>query len=358
MGRPDSARAGAAPTTAPPPATDGSSDRTWEPRRRGRARDGQARITYYDQPAIHKPHWKWLIITYFFLGGIAGGSYVIASIAELFGSGEQRPIVRAGRLISLAALLPCPALLILDLGRPERFLNMLRVVKLRSPMSIGTWGLTIFGEFCTLSALAEAARSGLLGEGSALTRLGMLVPSRVTGAIGTIPGFFVGGYTGVLLAATAVPLWTRNHLLMGPLFLTSGLASAAAAISLVLALARGTSRESLASLERLGAITHLAELGLILATRANAGARLARPLERGRLRPLFRFGVIGLGILAPLAIETRSLVQGKAPSRPEAMLSSLCALVGGYLLRYVMVMAGYASADDPRATFELTQPPR
>ena len=81
-----------------------------------------------------------------------------------------------------------------------------------------------------------------------------------------------------------------------------------------------------------------------------------RPLEHGQLRPLFRYGVMGLGILAPLALKSRALVRGEAPSRPESVLSSLCALVGGYLLRYVMVMAGYASADDPHATFELAQP--
>ena len=69
-------------------------------------------------PVIHKPHWRWLIITYFFLGGIAGGSYAIASVAELVGGAGGRRITR-GRFISLAALLPCPLLLVLDLGRPS-----------------------------------------------------------------------------------------------------------------------------------------------------------------------------------------------------------------------------------------------
>ena len=113
------------------------------------------------------PGWEMMIVWYFFLGGIAGGSYAIASVAELVGGPGGRRITRAGRFVSLAALLPCPLLLILDLGRPERFLNMMRVLKLRSPMSIGTWGLTVFGGFCALSALGEAARVGLLGEHTA-----------------------------------------------------------------------------------------------------------------------------------------------------------------------------------------------
>src|SRR5918998_3914770 len=139
----------------------GSFERNWEPRRRARSVADESRSSYYGQPVIHKPHWKWLIIWYFFLGGISSASYVIASIAALFGGREGRQITRVGRYLSLAALLPSPILLILDLGRPERFLYMLRIVKLRSPMSVGTWGLTIFGAFSAISALRQAAQDGL-----------------------------------------------------------------------------------------------------------------------------------------------------------------------------------------------------
>src|SRR5438105_7589021 len=120
-----------------------------------RAAARSPRTSYYGLPAIHGPHWMWLIITYFFLGGIAGGSYVIASIAELVGPREDRIIVRIGRFVSLVALVPCPLLLILDLGRPERFLNMLRVLKLRSPMSLGSWALSGLGFFATIAAALQ-----------------------------------------------------------------------------------------------------------------------------------------------------------------------------------------------------------
>src|SRR5687768_12665967 len=135
--------------------------RNWEPRRGGRSVSDTLRGSYYGVPPVHKAHWKWLVIVYFFLGGISSASYVIASIAELVGGAEARRVTRVGRYLSLAALIPSPILLILDLGRPERFLYMLRIVKLRSPMSVGTWGLTIFGGFCTLSALIQAAQDGL-----------------------------------------------------------------------------------------------------------------------------------------------------------------------------------------------------
>ncbi|HWS83720.1 MAG TPA: NrfD/PsrC family molybdoenzyme membrane anchor subunit [Ktedonobacteraceae bacterium] len=96
----------------------------------------QQEPTYYDYPVLKAPIWRWEIVWYFFLGGLAAGCYVIASIAALFGSQEDRVVARTGYYLSLLALLPCPPLLIKDLGRPERFLNMLRVFKVKSPMSM------------------------------------------------------------------------------------------------------------------------------------------------------------------------------------------------------------------------------
>ncbi len=105
----------------------------------------QQEPTYYDYPVLKAPIWRWEIVWYFFLGGLAGGCYVIASIAALFGSQEDQAVARTGYYLSLLALLPCPPLLIKDLGRPERFLNMLRVFKVKSPMSMGghLWHLNV-----------------------------------------------------------------------------------------------------------------------------------------------------------------------------------------------------------------------
>lgn len=329
-----------------------SYQRRWEPKRGGRSVADETRTSYYNLPVIHKPHWKWLIIFYFFLGGISSASYVIATVAEIWGGRDGRAITRVGRYLSLAALIPSPILLILDLGRPERFHHMLRIVKLRSPMSLGTWGLTIFGMFCTLSALIQAAQDGLLSRITLVNRLLLALPCKTINVIGGAFGFFVGGYTGVLLGVTAVPLWAKNALLLGPLFLSSAMSSACAAITLLLSLARKTQHNTILRLERLDTLTLLAELGLILSARANAGQVIARPIRAGRLGLIFRWGVLGGGILAPLAIQIRSIVSRRSPSRPLTILSSLLTLTGGFLLRYVMVMAGRASADDPQATFE------
>jgi formate-dependent nitrite reductase membrane component NrfD len=331
-------------------------ERRWEARGGGRAGTrsvaDETRTSYYGQPVIHKPEWKWLIIAYFFLGGIASGTYVLASIADLLGPRSDRRIVRAGRYLSLAALIPCPILLILDLGRPERFHHMLRVFKLRSPMSVGTWGLTVFGAFCALAALIQAARDGLLGRTNGAARLLCALPSRAIDLAGAAAALLVGGYTGVLLAATAVPLWTKNSPLMGPLFLASAASSSTAAIALTLALVPGTKHRTLLRLERLDAIFLAAEAALLGVSWLRVGRTIARPLTAGRLGWLNGLGVVGLGIAVPLALQVRALLAGAAPAPGAPAAAAALVLAGGYLFRCVLVMAGHKSADDPHATFE------
>lgn len=307
---------------------------------------------YYGVPPIHKAHWHWLIISYFFAGGIAAGSYVVASLADLLGGEPGRRIARVGRYVSLAALVPSPLLLILDLRRPERFLHMLRVLKFRSPMSLGVWGLVGFSAFSGLSASGQAARDGWLDALPVVPSLLRALPVRLIGGLGIGPAFFLGGYTGVLLAATAVPLWTRRYLLMGPLFLASAVSTGTAAISLVLSCMRGTSHRTIERLERLDSLALLAELGLLLALRRGLGPTIGRPLRHGRLARVDRL-VLGLGLAAPFGFQGPAALFGWRQPRGLTALASALVLGGGYLLRYLMVVGGQESADDPAATFEL-----
>src|SRR5437763_5831321 len=167
--------------------------------------------SYYDFPVLKAPTWHWEIIWYFFFGGLAAGCYVVASIASLFGSREDRAVARAGYYLSLLSLLPCPPLLIKDLGRPERFLHMLRIVKVRSPMSMGTWAVVAFSLFCGLSTAIQAAKDGILGRWFVPKWLAVL-PQGLLALPGIFAGFFLGSYTGVLLAATSIPVWSRSRL--------------------------------------------------------------------------------------------------------------------------------------------------
>src|SRR5436190_1578976 len=136
--------------------------------------------TYYDLPAIKKPEWKWPVPAYFFLGGLSSGAYIVAALVDLTGRPEDRVLRRAGRYLQFAALLPCPVLLIADLGRPERFHHMLRVFRPRSMMNQGSWGLTLYSLFSGAAVAAQLAED--LAPGSRLLRFLRLPLRAVTAA--------------------------------------------------------------------------------------------------------------------------------------------------------------------------------
>ena len=313
--------------------------------------------TYYDRPVLKAPIWHWEIIWYFFFGGLAAGCYIIATIAALFGSREDRAVVRTGYYLSLLAFLACPPLLIKDLGRPERFLHMLRMFKVKSPMSMGTWSVVTFSIFCGAAAVIQGARDGLLGRWWG-ARLLAALPQGLIALPGVAAGFFLGSYTGVLLAASSIPLWSRSKLL-GGIFLTSAMSTSSALISFVLRLTNAPSRTpiyrgSLHKLERLEWSAMLIEMMGMLAFLRGSG-RAARPLvgtaptEHGMMFWRFFFGV---GLVLPWVLQTLALLGGRR-SRGMGiggLLISVLVLVGGYFLRRTMVEAGHTSSSDARTT--------
>ncbi len=308
----------------------------------------QQESTYYDRPVLKAPVWRWEIIWYFFFGGLASGCYVIASIAALFGSREDRVVARTGYYASLLALLPCPLLLTKDLGRPERFLNMLRLFKVKSPMSMGTWALVGFSLFSGITAVIQAARDGLLGRWWG-ARLLAALPQELIALPGTVLGTFLGGYTGVLLTATSIPLWSRSKLL-GAVFICSAMSTSSALISFVLRLTDAP-MHTLHKLERLEWVALLSEMVGMLAFLHGTG-RAARPLvgtaptEHGMT--FWRF-VFGTGLVLPWLLQTLSLIR-RSPQRRAGggLLISVLVLVGGYFLRRTLIEAGHASSRDAR----------
>jgi formate-dependent nitrite reductase membrane component NrfD len=309
----------------------------------------QKEPTYYDYPVLKEPFWGWEIIWYFFFGGLAAGCYVIASLAALFGSRQDRATVRTGYYLSLLALLPCPVLLIKDLGRPERFLNMLRLFKTKSTMSLGVWALLVFSALSGITAAIQAARDGLLGAWWGVRWLAHL-PQKALALPGMLCATFLGGYTGVLLAATSIPLWSRSKLL-GGIFIASALSTSSALIGLVLRLA-GTPGRALRKLERLEWAALLLEMIGLLAFLRTSG-RAARPLvgtapgEKGRT---FWGAVFGSGLILPWLLQTLNLVGTRSTRRKNGLLISLLVLVGGYFLRKTMIEAGHTSSKDARTT--------
>lgn len=291
------------------------------------------------------PEWPWYYIgLYFFLGGIAGGAYVTATIADLFGSARDWVVIKVGYLVAFVAILFAPVLLILDLGRPERFYNMFtRVFKVLSPMSVGSYALLLFGAFCTLAAAWALAEDGMLGrwlgDDSAFVKLLKRVPHQLLGVVGSFFGFFIASYTGVLVTATAQPFWFNNPL-WGALFLASGASTAIATIALVIVLSKArVTHGTMARLKLADNWALILELVLIVATIAVLGNQAA-PLLRGGLAVVFWLGVVGVGLVVPLALQFRAGFQGARAPANLTMLTALLILVGGFLLRYAILAAG------------------
>ena len=308
---------------------------------------------YYGVPAIHRPHWKWLIIGYFFMGGISGGAAVVASFTRLLAGPRAAGLARIATYVSIAALAPCPVLLILDLGRPARFLNMLRVVRPSSPMSIGTWGLTFFGLCNALQTLIQL-RQDLDGEHEKVIGPTGSRGAKVLAAASGATGFFVAGYTGVLLAATAVPLWSKRPALLGPLFLSSGLTSGVAAVQVATTLfSSSMDEETEHALQRMDVLCALSE-GALLVAWLGALGETSRPLREGLMGYVVRDGAGGVGVAAPLLMRAAATRLPRRLRRVAMIAASALTLLGGFMLRYAIVEGGRRSADDPNATFDLT----
>lgn len=287
---------------------------------------------------LQSSHWPFLIDVYFFLGGLAAGAFVIATVANLLDSVRFRDTVRVGYYVAFIALIPCPLILIVDLGVPTRFLNMLRTFNVLSPMSMGAWALLLFSACAALAALFTF----LQDTGKARDLAG---PLTVVGVVGSLVGFFLAAYPGVLLGATARPLWTNGHAL-GALFLAVGASSGAAAIALILALLRGRAGDSIARLNTATVMALLVQaLAVIVfvvslsASGSVASTHALRQLVGGPYSLMFWLGAVVVGLVAPLAIGIMGM---RRPSLGLTAVASVLVLVGGFLVKTVIMAAGQA----------------
>jgi len=298
--------------------------------------------------------WPLLIDVYFFLGGIAGGAFVIATIAHLLGPERYKSVVRIGYYVALLAVIPTPILLIIDLGLPARFLHMLMVskpstaigmgaltlgpfhLKPASPMSAGAWALLVFSGCAFLAAL-DVLLEHRGGRGFPGLRT-------VVGLVGSIFGFFLAAYPGVLLGATARPLFVNAHWL-GALFLAVGASTGAAAIALILALLGGDRRDALAPLMRAvvaALVVQAVALVLFIVTVRMSGSvglsRALTPLLSGQYSLTFWLGAVVVGLVVPLVLEFAGGV--RRASAGLAALVAILVLVGGFVIKYVLIAAG------------------
>lgn len=287
--------------------------------------------SYYGRNIVKPAPWDFKIPTYLYTGGLAAGSALLASGAELTGRVELQ---RNSRLVALGALGVSTVALVADLGRPERFLNMMRTVKLTSPMSVGTWILAGFGAFTGTAAASEVAKL-FLPKHSGINRW---IPVVDRGAsIGA--GLFaapLASYTAVLLSNTATPTWHGIYRELPFVFVGSGMAAAAGAAMVT------TAPRQTGPARRMALGGAALELAAFTVLDRNAGL-IGEPLHQGQPGQLLRASKALTGVGMGL-----TLLAGR--SRPAAVVAGLALNVGSAFVRFAVFEAGMESARDPQYT--------
>jgi formate-dependent nitrite reductase membrane component NrfD len=282
---------------------------------------GTTMDSYYGRPIVKEPVWNPEIPLYMFTGGLAGASAVLHGLAKVSGN---EPLARSALFIGAASDTLNPVLLIKDLGRPERFLNMLRMFKVTSPMSVGSWILFL--------------QSGSSITSATLELLGVLKPIRVAGeAVAFLAGPALATYTGALLANTSIPVWSEARDELPWLFGTSAAASAGAAAAIF------TPTEAAGPARRAAVAGVAAELGVMQLMEHRLGfvGEVYGKGQAGRLSKLSKAcTVAGAALLA---------TSGKR-SRTAAVTGGALVLAGELALRWSVFKAGFQSARDPRYT--------
>jgi hypothetical protein len=277
--------------------------------------------SYYGRPVIKAPVWTPEIPAYFFAGGMAGASAGLAYMADLTGN---EVLARRAWGVALTGIAVSPPLLIADLGVPRRFLNMLRLFKVTSPMSVGSWILSGCG---TATAIAAA---------NALTGLfpGLAKPAKPAAALLGLP---LATYTGALIANTSVPVWHEARASLPALFASGGAASAGAAATAL------TPAEYAAPARRLALMGAAAELVMTNVMEQKLGS-LAEPYHEGQSGTLARTATVltALGAMTIGAWGHRR--------RSAAVLGGAALLAGAAAERFAVFRAGFASAKDPKFT--------
>jgi Polysulphide reductase, NrfD len=273
--------------------------------------------SYYGRPVLKEPVWQPEIPWYFFTGGIAGASSVLGQSARKRGNDELADV---SLFVALAADVVSPILLVSDLGRPERFLNMLRVFKVTSPMSVGSWIL--------------AASGALKAAGAGAHLLGWTKTRDALGAASSLLGLPLATYTGVLIADTAVPVWHEASKELPFVFGAGAAASAGAAGALI------ASPRKAGPARRLAVAGALAETGLskLMEKRLGFVGEVYEKEEAGR------YGKAAKG----LSLAGAAVLGLSGRTRLGAIAGSSLVLAGSAALRWSVFKAGFQSARDPR----------
>lgn len=288
--------------------------------------------SYYGKPVVKAPPWEWPIGGYLFLGGLSGGSALLAAGAQATGNAELR---RSTLLTAFSAASVGSVFLILDLGRPERLLNMFRVFKVTSPMSIGSWILGSFASAASLPAIVEA--DALVG--GVLPKPVRRLLDKAAGPAGAVAGVLGGplaGYTAVLLANTSNPTWNdaKKHL---PYVFVSSASAAAAGAAMAF-----TPVSSAGPARALGITAAVSDLAATRIMEDHMEPEPKRPLHLGipgKLMKASEWLIASGGVGAAVAAATKS--------RAVSVVSGVALMAGSACTRFGVLNAGLEAVKDP-----------
>jgi formate-dependent nitrite reductase membrane component NrfD len=308
---------------------DGIAEKERDPEQTERPGTQEPYRSYYGRAVLKTTVWEWKVPAYFFTGGVAAGSAMLAAGADL----TARPTLRrVGRLGGTVALGASTALLIADLGRPERFHHMLRVAKPTSPMSMGTWFLVAFSPGIGLAAASELLPSCL--RKTTAGRL-LTASARPAGLAAAVVAPTVASYTATLLSQTAVPAWNEAHPQL-PFVFTGSAAASSGGLGMILAPVNETAPARMFA--AYGACMELAG-SFLLESRLGLAAQAYESGKAGRLRRAST-GLTVAGLAGTVLLGGRS--------RVPAALSGAALMAGGLLQRFGVFEAGIISAKDPK----------
>lgn len=287
--------------------------------------------TYYGMPVIKPPPWKWYIPAYFYVGGVTGAAGILAAAARLERRGELAALARRAQRLAALGSVASAVLLVSDLGRPARFLNMLRVIRPTSPMSLGSWFLSAAGA-TSVGAVLLARRWPRVAH--------------LLGLLGGVTCAPMTTYTAVLVVNTAVPTWNQARRTLPLLF---G-ASAATGVAALLELAGARTRREHRVVRRMSIAAKSCELAAMHAVERELGdGPAARPLQRDRAGRLWR-GAKLLGVASLVATICVRPGRTRRSTRTMQLMAGLLGTAGAVLMRFAVLEAGKAAARDPRVT--------
>lgn len=286
-------------------------------------------ITYYNQPVIKKSPWSWDIPAYYYTGGAAGAAVALGAAGQVIDAARFRRMTEHTRWIGVGASLLSSYFLIHDLGRPSRFLYMLRVFRPTSPMSVGVYLLSVFASANGAAWMSKWGPSPIRKIGDA------------AGVLAGIAGVGMAGYTGVLVANTVVPIWYIPRRVIPLLFLASSATSAASLLETT-----SLSEPEHAAVRQFGLVGKVAEIACmeLVELAAAKTPQVAKVLHEGFGATLWHLGKTLAFASAVLSLLPRR-------NRSTRIASAICGTGAALCVRFGIHYAGQRSADDPRATF-------